>query len=362
MTKETTTLYYRDGSSDKVYQATIEEAKGGFVVKFAFGRRGSTLATGTKTSSPLPYDKAKSVYDKLVKSKLAKGYTPGKDGTPYAHTEDAGRTTGIRPQLCNPIEDDEAIAELLTDNEYWMEEKFDGKRILLRKDEEGIVGINRQGLIVALPQPIVQAAEAYDESFILDGECIGDTLHVFDLLALDGESLLCQPFKERRDKLEQLLLIDDPHLVIVETVRTTVAKSQMYVALRQSRKEGAVFKRHDAPYTPGRPTSGGAWLKYKFTTTGSFIVCRVNAAKRSVGLEVRDGEKGIEVGNVTIPANAAVPKLGAIIEVRYLYSFKGGSLFQPVYLSIRDDLTPRDCTVRQLKFKAEESDGEENPA
>jgi bifunctional non-homologous end joining protein LigD len=239
-----------------------------------------------------------------------------------------------------------------------MEEKFDGKRILLRKDEQGIIGINRQGLIVALPQPIVKAAGAYDESFILDGECVGDTLHAFDLLALEGESLLCRSFSERRDKLEQLLLIDDPHLVIVETVRTTVAKSQKYIALRTGRKEGVVFKHPDAPYTAGRPASGGTWLKFKFTTTGSFIVCRVNADRRSVGLEVRDGPRGIEIGNVTIRTNAAVPKLGTIVEVRYLYAFKGGSLFQPVYLGSRDDLTPRDCTVRQLKFKAEDSDEE----
>jgi len=358
MSKETTTLYYREGSSDKVYQASIEEARGGFVVNFAFGRRGSTLSTGTKTGAPVPLAEAKSVFDKLVKSKLAKGYTPGADGTPYAHTANEERDTGIRPQLCNPIDDEETLAELLADNEYWLEEKFDGKRILLRKDAHGIIGINRQGLVVALPEPVVNAAVAHEESLLLDGECIGDTLHVFDLLALDGESLLTRPFRERREKLEQLLLIDDPHLVIVETVRTAVAKSQKYVALKAARKEGVVFKHPEAPYTAGRPASGGPWWKYKFTTTGSFIVCRVNTDRRSVGLEVRDGRRGIEIGNVTIPPNAAVPKLGTIVEVRYLYAFKGGSLYQPVFLGVRDDLTPCDCTVRQLKFKADNSDEE----
>jgi len=356
MIKESTTLYYREGSSDKVYQAAIEEAKGGFVVNFAYGRRGATLHTGTKTPLPVPFGKAKAVYETLVQSKLAKGYTPGADGTPYAHTENEARDTGLRPQLCNPIDDDEAIAELLTDNEYWMEEKFDGRRILLCKDEQGVLGINRRGLIVGLSQSIAKAAEAYDESFILDGECVGDTFHVFDLLALDGESLRCCPFRDRRSNLERLLLIDDPRLVIVETARTTVAKSQKYIALRTGRKEGVVFKRVDAPYTSGRPASGGTWLKYKFTTTGSFIVGRVNSDRRSVGLEVRDGQNRIEVGNVTIPANAAVPKLGAIVEVRYLYAFRGGSLFQPVYLGPRDDLTLRDCSVRQLKCRADEAE------
>jgi bifunctional non-homologous end joining protein LigD len=355
--RESTTLYYREGSSDKIYQAAIEEAEGGFVVNFAFGRRGSTLSTGTKTPAPVPFDKAKSVFDKLVQSKLAKGYTPGADGTPYAHTENAERATGILPQLCNPISEDE-IAEYLGDNSYWLEEKFDGKRILLRKDAQGIVGINRKGLVVGLPQSITMVTEAYDESFILDGECVGDTLRVFDLLALDGESLVVRPFSERRRMLEELLLIDDPHLGIVETTKGMATKAQKFLDLKAGRKEGVVFKRHDAPYTTGRPASGGTWVKYKFTTSGSFIVCRVNSDRRSVGLEVVDGGRRVEVGNVTIPANAEVPKVGAIVEVRYLYAFPGGSLFQPVYLGQRDDITLRACTVRQLKYRAEDGDEE----
>jgi bifunctional non-homologous end joining protein LigD len=357
MNKQTTTLYYREGSSDKVYQASLEEANGGFVVNFAFGCRGSTLSTGTKTSAPVPFDKAKSVFDKLVQSKLAKGYTPGADGTPYAHTENAERTTGILPQLCNPIEDDEVIAELLTNNEYWLQEKFDGKRILLRKDTAGVVGINRKGLIVGLPEPVLKAAAAYDESFLVDGECIGETLHAFDILALEGESLLTRPYSERRLRLETLLLIDNPHLVVVETAPSTPAKSQKFIDLKRARKEGVVFKRHDAPYTAGRPASGGTWLKYKFTTTGSFIVSRVND-KRSVGLEVFDGKSRMAVGNVTIPANAKVPKAGDVIEVRYLYAYKGGSLFQPVFLGNRDDIAPTECTARQLKYRAADSDEE----
>jgi bifunctional non-homologous end joining protein LigD len=43
MTKESIALYYREGSSDKVYQAALVEVSGGFLVNFAYGRRGSTL-------------------------------------------------------------------------------------------------------------------------------------------------------------------------------------------------------------------------------------------------------------------------------------------------------------------------------
>ena len=114
---ERTTLYYREGSSDKVYQVGIEPRGEAFVVNFAFGRRGSTLQTGTKTSSPVDYETAKRTYDKLVREKKAKGYSPGADGTPYQHTQAEQRATGILPQLLNPIEEEEA-KRLLHDPAY----------------------------------------------------------------------------------------------------------------------------------------------------------------------------------------------------------------------------------------------------
>ena len=101
MPRDSMTLYYRDGRSDKVYHLTTEEKDGGFVVNFAYGRRGTTLQTGTKTAQLVTIKEANAIYDKLLKSKMAKGYTPGEDGTPYAQTENAQRSTGILPQLLN---------------------------------------------------------------------------------------------------------------------------------------------------------------------------------------------------------------------------------------------------------------------
>ena len=47
----------------------------------------------------------------------------------------------------------------------------------------------------------------------------------------------------------------------------------------------------------------------------------------------------VGVGNVTVPANQAIPQAGVLVEVRYLYAHDGGSLFQPVLLGVRDDIT-----------------------
>src|SRR6266571_3694063 len=104
-TQDRVALYYREGRSDKVYQAAIEPEGGLFVVNFAYGRRGATLTTGTKTSSAVDYDTAQKIFTKLVSGKKAKGYTEGENGTPYTHSEK--QASGILPQLLNAIEEAE---------------------------------------------------------------------------------------------------------------------------------------------------------------------------------------------------------------------------------------------------------------
>ena len=80
---ENITLYYKEGSSDKVYQCEIKQAGQRFLVNFAYGRKGSTLNTGTKTNVPVDYPSAQRIFEKLVKEKKSKGYTEGESGTPY---------------------------------------------------------------------------------------------------------------------------------------------------------------------------------------------------------------------------------------------------------------------------------------
>lgn len=61
------TLYYREGSSDKVYQAGVAPKDDGFIVQFQYGRRGSALQAGQKNPQPVPYGEAKSILDRLVR-------------------------------------------------------------------------------------------------------------------------------------------------------------------------------------------------------------------------------------------------------------------------------------------------------
>ena len=351
---EQITLYYRQGPSDKIYQASIQPQDGGYVVQFAYGRRGTTLQTGCKTQAPVAYGAAKAIYDKLIAEKTAKGYTPGEDGTPYQGTEKANQSTGIHCQLLNPIEEHQ-VAKLIADPAWWMQEKFDGRRLLIRKMGDEITGINRLGLTVALPETLARDAAQRPLDVILDGECIGETFHAFDVLLVGDDDLGGCRYGERYLRLMNLLAsFQHRQIQLVATAFTPRQKADLFDQLKTSRAEGVVFKQIDAPYIAGRPASGGPQLKYKFCATASFIVAKINA-KRSIALQLLDGGKLVPAGNVTIPPNHEIPQAGQVVECRFLYAYKeSGSIYQPVYLGARDDITAEECTTSQLKYRKED--------
>jgi len=348
---ESTTLYYREGSSDKVYQVTIEPRGNGYAVTIAYGRRGNTLTTGTKTHFPVLLAEARRIYNKLVKEKMAKGYTVGESGTPYQHTDKEQRSTGILPQLLNPI-DEKDLEHYLNHAEYVMQEKFDGRRLLIQKKGADIIGINRQGLQVGLPQPLIEEVGVYAIDITLDGEAVGDTFYAFDLLALGATDWTKKSYLDRLHRLMNVLAgFQHPHVRLVESAYSPAEKRELFDALKAQNKEGVVFKNVNALYSAGRPASGGSQLKYKFYETASLIVKKVNA-KRSVSLVLQKDGATVPAGNVTIPPNYDIPAPNQIVECRYLYAFpESGHLYQPTYLGQREDLSADDCTVDQLKYK-----------
>lgn len=344
-------LHFREGASDKVYQTAIEPKGDGYIVTFAYGRRGNTLNTGIKTDVPLPLETATKVYDKLVASKVAKGYQPdGKAAAPYQQSGDEGRDSGIRCQLLNPVEKQE-VSRLLIGRTHCLQEKHDGRRLMVRKCGDEITGINRRGLIVAIPEPIRQAIEEIPFDVLIDGEAVGNTLHAFDLLEVKGNDIRQRRYMDRFAGLIMVIPSNQPAIRWVSTAVEPDDKVEIYEELRQTNREGVVFKEVDAPFSPGRPNSGGTQLKYKFVESASFIVTARNA-KRSVTLGLFDGNEMVGAGNVTIPPNHAVPAVGEVVEIRYLYAFReSGSIYQPVYLGKRCDIPAAECTTDQLKYK-----------
>ena len=345
----TTTLYYREGSSDKVYQCQIEQAGERFLVNFAYGRRGGTLNTGTKTNVPVSLDDAKRIFDKLVKEKRSKGYSEGESGTPYQHSDQ--QPSGTLPQLLNPI-DESQVLSLMNDDNWCMQEKQDGRRLIVQKRGQDIIGINKKGNTVGLALPLFDVVRSFDADVTIDGESIGDNLFAFDLLELDGVDIRSWPYRERLAALMNLLFsIQQRSIKLVETAFTTPQKLALLHELKAGKREGIVFKQVFSAYTPGRPNSGGNQLKHKFVATLSAVVAKVNA-KRSVELQLIGQDGWVSCGNVTIPANHKIPQAGQVVEVRFLYAFpESGVLFQPVYLGPRDDVDDAECTTKQLKYK-----------
>ena len=345
------TLYYREGSSDKVYQASLEPSGELFLVNFAYGRRGTTLQTGTKTTSPVDYATAKRTFDKLIAEKMAKGYTPGPDGTPYQHSDKEDRATGILPQLLNPVSEVE-VHRLIADPGWIAQEKYDGRRVLVQKTGAEVSGINRKGLTIGLPEPIVKAAQVIPGDYILDGECIGEVLFVFDVLQIANLDLRRESYQRRLVALMNLPgLAMQTNIRLAETAFAPGQKRDLFNWLKRDRREGIVFKRLDATYTAGRPASGGPVLKHKFVATLSAVVAKVNP-QRSVELRLLNCLGWVPVGNVTIPPHQTVPGVGDTVDVRYLYAFaESKALYQPVYLGKRTDIEPHECILSQLKFK-----------
>ena len=355
-------LTYTDGgSSDKEYNAAINEVSPGlYTVDCAWGRRGSPSQRGTKTPSPVPFASAEKIYDKVVAEKTGKGYivagTGGAGGpTGTAPASFAGAATKAKtsflPQLLNEI--DEAEMERLINNpDFGVQEKSDGERRAALKG--GKEGANKKGQLVGLPQEtseaIIKSLEGEDAT--LDAELVGKEFIAFDILSYKGDDLRAAPYYERLSILKSAVR---PNLLVtvVSTARSAADKRAKISALRSKNAEGVVFKDMNAPYTAGRPASGGAQFKFKFKASATVKVASITAGKRSVATSVLEADGSWrDVGKVTIPPNRDIPAVGALVEVEYLYAYPTSSLFQPVYKGERSDVDESDCKASQLKFKA----------
>lgn len=374
-------LRFVGGTSDKTYIASIEREmiSGNFVVSCRYGRTGNENATANKGSF-YKYEEAFGVYAKVISEKKHKGYrlvgatksgeesqaqtassqNPVEQSKPFA-------TTTHLPQLLNVI-DEAGLEVVLSSGDWIMEQKMDGNRVQIAfvgaaGNRISVVAFNKKGNSIELPRSVrdeilcINATIAWKEGvtlLLIDGELIGETYHYFDCLIFDSIDISTKRYEERRSIANEILQ-DGKH---IQAVGSRDCTYDGVAALRLMNAEGAVFKRKGSAYSPGRPNSGGDMLKFKFTESSTCIVTSINKARSvEVGLwsvqhSWSDEPKKIIVGNVTIPANAPIPSVGELIEVRYLYMFLGGSLYQPVYLSTRNDVDSEECSLSQvLRFK-----------
>lgn len=341
----TASLFFKEGSSDKVYHVDLVKNGTAYDVVFRYGRRGGTLNIGNKNTSPITLNAAETMMVKLLKEKLGKGYEPSDTDGGHVCVDRVAlevSQSAFSPQLLNPI-DKYDLKYYLSNSNWVMQEKKDGERRMIVLNANGAKGINRKGNYLELPGKLVKSLLSnykMKDQTVLDGEIIGDEFFPFDVLMLDGVDLTVHDYAHRLRVM--LPLLAELKLKYPEAWYTFQDKVDTLAELKNKLAEGVVFKALVAPYTAGRPNSGGTALKYKFVETCTVQAGEVKKDKRSVAMYVY-GKNGMRhVGYVTVLPNFNIPNDGDLIEVQYLYYYEDGSLYQPVFKGFRTDLATAD--------------------
>ena len=410
---QSVTLHCQQGSSDKVYilgimrleplTSTTWSPSQNFAVVAHYGRRYGPLTVTHKGHFSTLVEATKK-FNSLVREKSAKGYehiqhaviesvtTPEEGAQASAPTPAPYVPAPFVPSapprprcvLLNAVSPD-SVDSLLEAPEWALQPKIDGQRLLVEIAEYGTIrGFNRRGVEVTVPANIVEGLDGFPTGVTYDGEITGgadgQVFHIFDVV---DENLT---FQQRTEALERVFgrqegrppagrlltpyrqealegIVGQNGNGSVRLVRTYIdrwAKRESLKTLADANREGVVFKRLDARYTVGRPNSGGSYLKHKFVQSATCQVLRVNNQRSvEIGLVGPGALPSRSCGNVTIPANHEIPAVGQLVEVQYLYAnpvvsdFSRGSatLYQPVYLGVRDDADGPDSFVG-LKLKA----------
>jgi DNA ligase D-like protein (predicted ligase) len=206
----------------------------------------------------------------------------------------------------------------------------------------------------------------------------------FDLLWIDGESLMPLPYTERRGRLEQLGA-EGPGWRVPGY--STGSGSEFLAASAAQGLEGIMCKRLDSPYEPGR--RGGTWLKVKNTRRQELVIggWQPGAGRRSghlgallvghydggelryagkVGTGFDDRElarlqgllRGLE--RPTSPFTGRQPERGSmwvepqlVAEVEFNEWTRQGMLRHPSYKGLQDDKRPFDVVLEKPEAPVE---------
>ncbi|OBI75410.1 ATP-dependent DNA ligase [Mycobacterium asiaticum] len=190
----------------------------------------------------------------------------------------------------------------LKKGQWAFEGKWDGYRLLVDADHGALRLRSRSGRDMTKEYPQLQslAADLADHQVILDGEVVALNaagvpsfnemqnrvratrieFWAFDLLYLDGRSLLRAKYSDRRKLLETLGSASE--LIVPELLPGDGPD-----ALEYSRKqgwEGVVAKKRDSSYQPGRRSA--SWIKDKNWNTQEVVIggWRVGEGGRSSGI------------------------------------------------------------------------------
>jgi DNA ligase-1 len=198
----------------------------------------------------------------------------------------------VRFMLASPVETAAEAFERMGAASVWTEEKYDGVRCQLHRQGERVELFSRdlKETTSAFPE-LSEHAGAIGHDVLFDGEVLAHrdghvlrffelqrrlgrkkvsaelreevpvVLVIFDLLLLNGRTLLDEPLETRRRMLEGLGLQHPFLLARVEESTGPDDLDRIFAETRARGNEGLMVKDPLSPYTPGR--RGLAWLKLK---------------------------------------------------------------------------------------------------
>ena len=198
----------------------------------------------------------------------------------------------VRFMLASPVETPGEAFERMGADTVWTEEKYDGVRCQLHREGARVELFSRdlKETTAAFPE-LIEAAPAIGHDVLFDGEVLAHrdgrvlrffelqrrlgrkqvdaslraevpvVLVIFDLLWLDGRTLLDEPLTERRKVLEGLGLASPYLLARLEEATNPEHLDRIFKETRERGNEDLMVKDPMSPYTPGR--RGLAWLKLK---------------------------------------------------------------------------------------------------
>jgi len=196
--------------------------------------------------------------------------------------ENEGMPEHVDPMLCT------LVKAPIENGEYFYELKWDGYRIISRVENDQVRMNSRSGLDYTPRYPLIaEALLSLGHDVMIDGEVVVlngegkadfDTLQlyngkrtpirycVFDLLYLDGNSLMDLPLYKRKALLETLVKGDEIFL-FSESFEDGKA---LYEKVLEDNLEGIVGKKKDSTYIPG--SRGYEWLKVPARKRQEFVI------------------------------------------------------------------------------------------
>ncbi|WP_040774134.1 ATP-dependent DNA ligase [Nocardia pneumoniae] len=189
---------------------------------------------------------------------------------------------GLSPMLATPGD----VAELDAD-EWSFETKWDGFRLIAEIESGAITLRSRAGNVVTARYPGIAelARELSGHSAVLDGEAVVFDDHgvanlgllqagaaravfvAFDVLYLDGTSLVRKRYADRRRVLEALAA-NAPSMVVPPRLDGPGAQAVRYS--QEHGLEGVIAKRKDSVYLPGK--RGHSWVKQRNWRTQQVLI------------------------------------------------------------------------------------------